>query len=137
MRARILEAALGVWLMIAPAILGYGPPAAFSDRIAGPLIASLAIVAAWEVARPFRHLNLIAGLWLVAAPLVVGFGGAAALDSVVVGLAVAALSRWKGRVESRFGGGWSSLWPPGSAAGELQRDLYEADLDSAHDEGDG
>lgn len=130
MFARILEAALGVWLIIAPAVLGHGPPAAHSDRIAGPLIASLAIIALWEVARPLRHLNLLFGFWLIAAPLVVGFGGVAAVDSIVVGVAVAALSRFEGRIESSFGGGWSSLWPPGRAAGELQRDVYEAQADS-------
>lgn len=122
--ARLLEALLGIWLMFAPAVLGYGPPAASSDRIVGPLIASIGIVAAWEVARPARHLNLLAGLWLVAAPLVLGFGAAAALDSVLVGIALVALSRWRGRVESSFGGGWSSLWPPGHAEGEEQRKVF-------------
>lgn len=127
MTARILEAVLGVWLMLAPAILAYGPPCAMSDRIAGPVIASVAIIAAWEVARPLRHLNLLAGVWLVAAPLVLGFGGVAAIDSVIVGLAVAALSLWKGRVGSRFGGGWASLWPIGRVRGEEQREVFDHD----------
>ena len=111
MIARIAEAALGIWLIFAPAVLGYGPPAAHSDRIFGPLIAAVAIIALWEIARSLRHLNLLFGLWLIAAPLVLGFGGVAAIDSIVVGLAVAALSRAEGRIESSFGGGWSSLWP--------------------------
>ena len=114
--------------MFAPAVLGYGAPGAISDRIAGPLIASVAIVAAWEVARPLRHLNLVAALWLVVAPLVLGFGGAAAVDSVAVGLAVAVLSRWKGQVESDFGGGWSSLWPPGRVRGEKQSRVFQEPL---------
>ncbi|HEX7002808.1 MAG TPA: SPW repeat protein [Trueperaceae bacterium] len=127
MIARLFEAVLGIWLMVAPAVLGYGSVAATSDRIAGPLIASVAIVAAWEIARPLRHLNLLLGLWLLAAPVVLGFGGAAAVDSVLVGIAVAALSRWRGRVESRFGGGWSVLWPPSWARGEEQRELFAAE----------
>lgn len=136
MIARLLEAGLGIWLMAAPAVLAYGPPAAHSDRIAGPLIASLGIIAAWRIARPLRHLNLLIGAWLVLAPLVVGFGGAAAADSVAVGLAVAALSRFGGGAhDGAFGGGWSSLWPPSHAAGEQQRRVFESKPETGADSG--
>jgi hypothetical protein len=108
--ARLLEAALGVWLMVAPTVLGYGPPAAHDDRIVGPLIAAVGIIAAWEIARPLRHVNLLAGAWLVLAPWLLGFPADATLNSLAVGIAVVVLSRIRGRVSDSFGGGWSALW---------------------------
>jgi hypothetical protein len=125
MAARLLEAVLGVWLMLAPALFEYGPPAAHDDRIVGPLVASVGLIAAWEIARPLRFVNLLLGAWLVIAPLVLGFGGAASANSVAAGLAVATLSLFGGRSRARFGGGWGSLWPPLRAAGKAQRAVFE------------
>jgi hypothetical protein len=110
MWARIAVTLLGVWLMAAPAILGYGTPASTVDRILGPLAASLAVVAMAEATRPVRHANLLLGLLLVVAPWVLGYPGTAALNSVAVGLAIGVLSRVRGSVKERFGGGWSAVW---------------------------
>jgi hypothetical protein len=109
MWARIASVVLGIWLVSAPAVLGYAGPAATNDRIVGPLVASLAFIAIWEVARPLRRVHLVLGAWLLIAPLALGYGLAPALNSVVVGLLVILLSFVRGRVEQRFGGGWSSL----------------------------
>ena len=112
MWARLINAALGIWLMAAPAVLGYGAPAETSDRIAGPLIATFAIVAIWEATRPCRWVCFVAGLWLVAAPFLLGYGlgHVATPNSIAVGAAVAALATHKGPIEERFDGGWSMLW---------------------------
>lgn len=121
MWARIVTALLGIWMMAAPAALGYGGPAAISDRIAGPLAASFAFVALWDVVRPLRRVDAPIGLWMILAPLVLGYGGAAAVNAVVVGVAVVALSFVRGKVTEEFGGGWRSLWTSGThreSAGE-------------------
>lgn len=115
MWAQLSSALLGLWLMAAPAILGYGGPARTSDRIVGPLIVSFALIAAWEVTRPVRRVTLALGLWLLAAPVIlgstVGYGIVASANSLVVGLLVVLLSLVRGKVDpGRFGGGWSSLW---------------------------
>ena len=110
MSARMLNAVLGIWLMVAPAVLGYGDPARVVDRILGPVAASLAVVAMGEATRPVRHANLLIGVLLVLAPWVLGYPGTAAINSVVVGLAMAALSRLGRKVEQRFDGGWSRVW---------------------------
>jgi hypothetical protein len=110
MWAQLLGALLGVWLMAAPAVLGYGAPAATVDRIAGPLAAMLGVVAASEVTRGVRRANLLVGLWLLAAPWLLGYPAAATLNSILVGLLLAALSFVRGTVKERFGGGWTSLW---------------------------
>jgi hypothetical protein len=116
-----VTALLGIWMMAAPAVLGYGGPLATSDRIAGPLAASFAIVALWDVVRALRWVDAPIGIWMILAPLVLGFGGPAAVNGVVVGVIVATLSLVPGRTKEEFGGGWKSLASPGThreSAGE-------------------
>jgi hypothetical protein len=52
MWAQCLNAMLGIWLMAAPTILGYGGPARTNHQIVGPLAVSCAVIALWEVTRP-------------------------------------------------------------------------------------
>lgn len=106
----ILSAAIGLWLMAAPAVLGYGDPAATSDRIAGPVAATFGIIAIWDVVRPMLRLNLPFGAWLVLAPWALGFGLAATVNSLACGVLLAALSLVPMETSGRYGGGWSSLW---------------------------
>ena len=111
MWAQIINALLGVWLMAAPAVLGYGAPAATNDRIIGPIAASFAVIAWWQATRPTRWVNLPLGLWLLLAPWVLGYGATAAVvNSMAVGAALAALSLVEGTVDAEFGGGWRAVW---------------------------
>lgn len=112
MWAQIINAALGLWLMAAPAVLGYDSPAADNDRIFGPAIATFAIVAWWETTRAVARWNLPLGLWLIAAPWILGYSATAAtVNSMAVGLLVAVLSLVMGTFRpERFGGGWSAIW---------------------------
>ena len=114
---RLVNAALGVWLMFAPAVLGHSTTSAVasgSDRILGPLIASAAVAAIWPEIRPLRWVNVVLGVLAVAGPLVIGpftdWPLSAAVNSVVTGAAVAGLGLLRGKVEGRFGGGWRSVW---------------------------
>jgi len=106
---RLASVAAGVWLMAAPAVLGYGDPARTADRIVGPLAAAVAFVAVWEVMRGFRWGNLLFAAWLVSAPWLLGYGEGATANSVVVGLLLLALAFVGGRTRQRFGGGWAAL----------------------------
>jgi hypothetical protein len=108
---RLANTALGVWLMAAPAVLGYDRPLATSDWIAGPLIASFAVMALWDVLRPLRWPNVPLGLWVAAAPWILGAPLPAKLNGTVVGLLVAALAATGGAVTSELGGGWREAWP--------------------------
>jgi hypothetical protein len=111
MWARLVNAALGLWLMAAPAVLGYGDPAQFNDRIVGPLAVFCAVVAIWEAMRPLRRGNLVIGAWLLLAPWILGYGATVPIvNSLAVGVLLIAFSLVKGTVENRFGGGWSVLW---------------------------
>ena len=110
MWARIIVALNGIWLMVAPAVLGYGGAAATSDRIAGPVAASIAIVAMSHVMRPLRRVNTLVGIWIALAPLLLDHAGAATVNAVVVGASIIALSLFGPDYKDEFGGGWSSLW---------------------------
>jgi hypothetical protein len=110
MWARIINALLGIWLMAAPAVLDYGGLAATNHRIVGPIAASLAIIAIWEIARPLRWANLPLGLWLIVSPLALGGASVAAITSLLSGVALALLALVRGKVEQQVGGGWSALW---------------------------
>lgn len=113
MWAHLINALLGTWMMAAPAVLGYGDPARTNDRIVGPVAATCAIIAWWEVMRGVGRVNLLFGLWLVAAPWVLGYDATAALvNSTAVGVAMAALSFVRGRITKRYGGGWAALLRP-------------------------
>jgi hypothetical protein len=112
--AQLVNVALGLWLMAAPTVLDYGDPPATSDRIAGPIIASLATIAIWEATRPLGRVNALLGAWLVIAPLPLGYPLDALVNSIAVGVLVVAVA-WKQRsARQRFDGGWSMLWRPPS-----------------------
>ncbi|MDC0740989.1 SPW repeat domain-containing protein [Polyangium mundeleinium] len=86
---RWINVALGIWLLIAPALLGYVDAYAVNnDRLLGILIAASAIVALW--APKARFVNVVLGAWLIIAPFVLGyFGRNAVANDIVVGIAVA------------------------------------------------
>jgi hypothetical protein len=116
MWAQLINVAIGIWLMAAPDVLGYGGIAADHDRIVGPLVATFACVACWEATRPLRWVNLPVGAWMLLAPWLLGFPSTATIDTMLCGIAVACLSLVRGKLKHRFDGGWAALWRPGTAA---------------------
>lgn len=110
MWAQGMSALIGVWLMAAPGVFGFGGPAATNAHIVGPFIAALSVIAMAECTRGVRRANLLLGLWLVLAPLFLTHSTEAAVNSVMVGAAVGVLSFVRGRMSHQFGGGWSALW---------------------------
>ncbi|HEU4682184.1 MAG TPA: SDR family oxidoreductase [Gemmatimonadales bacterium] len=110
MGAQLVCAALGLWLMAVPQLLGYAGPTAVSEYIVGPIIATIGLVAAWEAMREFRWANLPFGFWLSIAPWLLGAPKAVILNDLAVGIALLAFAPAGGVVRGRYGGGWSSLW---------------------------
>lgn len=102
----LASAALGGWLLLAPALLGSeGTRLADSDRLVGSLVVTWALIALAEVARPVRFLNVPLGLWLLASPFVLGAGfGPAAWNDALVGLLLIGLSLPRGSVRDVYGG---------------------------------
>lgn len=119
--AQLLSGALGLWLMAAPAVLGYGGPAADAHHVLGPMAASFALVAVWGHMRPLRWVNVFLGGALVVFPVVLSFSLAAAANSALVGLLLVGLGFIRGTVMEEYGGGWSALWT-GNVSGEMRGD---------------
>ncbi|MBI2599592.1 SPW repeat protein [Candidatus Daviesbacteria bacterium] len=88
----------GLWLIIAPGILGFANTAASNnDMTTGIVIGVLGLVRALMPARWswIDGLNLLAGLWLIIAPFILGFTFTGQIwNSVILGIIVAGLSAW-------------------------------------------
>ena len=105
----LASAALGIWLMAAPAVLGVSGAAADSNYLAGALVVTWAVIAFGEVVRPVRLVNIPIGLWIAISPWVLsGATHASRWTDALVGLLVIALSIRRGHVEERFGA-WNRL----------------------------
>lgn len=113
--ARLANAGVGIWLMAAPAVLGYGGLPAAHDRIVGPLVASFAISAIWGTTRGLRWCNVVLGAWLVVGAFVMGYEGAGVVNAAICGLVIAGLGLVKGKVGHAFGGGWGVVLRGGGA----------------------
>lgn len=114
---RFVSIVVGLWLMFAPAVLGYSGIAtvpAASDRIVGPLIVSAGIAAIWPEIRPLRWINVVLGAWLLVgvpvAALFIDWPIEGLVSSIVAGALVITAGRIRGPIDARFGGGWRSVW---------------------------
>ncbi|MBU1822206.1 MAG: SPW repeat protein [Bacteroidetes bacterium] len=111
MWAQLVNTALGLWLMVAPAVLSYNKIGADNCHITGPLVVSFAFVACWEATRSLRRVNFLAGLWLLAAPWVLGYNETLPIvNDMLVGALVFGFSFVEGKIEGSFGGGWKAIW---------------------------
>ena len=111
MWSQIAMAIMGVWLMVAPGVFGFGKEIADNAHIVGPLIATFSIIATSECTRNVRLLNLPLAIWLLAAPLVLGYDNDVALmNDYAVAIVVIFLFLVKPRRKHRFGGGWPAVW---------------------------
>lgn len=100
----VASAALGVWLMAAPAVLGTRGGAADSHHLAGALVVTWAVIAFGEVVRPVRLLNVLMGPWIAAAPwLLSGATDLSRWADLFVGGLLVALSIRRGHIEEQFG----------------------------------
>lgn len=101
-----LTAAVGVWLMFAPAAFGIGieRPAADSDHLVGALVVVVAIISLAEVARPARFLAVPLGLYLMVAPwFLAGATASSRWNSALMGLFVVLLSLPLGKLRDHYG----------------------------------
>ena len=101
----LLSAALGIWMMAAPAALGSTGRAADNNYLVGALVVTWAVIAFGEIVRPIRLLNILMGIWLVTSAF--SFSGHTDLgrwNNAIVGALLIALSLPRGRIVERFGG---------------------------------
>ena len=101
---------VGIWLMAAPAVLGFGGAAATNAQIVGPLIATFGMVALAESTRGVRWVNVALGGWMMLSALVFTAPAPARAAALTAGAAVVGLSLMRGALHNKYAGGWAILW---------------------------
>ena len=88
----------GLWLIVAPFVLGYtAPTPRLNDIILGVVIGVFALIRTFTPLRAtwLSWANIVLGLWLIAAPFVIGYSGQAPLyNDIVLGIIVIGLAAW-------------------------------------------
>jgi len=111
MRAQVVNIIIGIWLMVAPAVLNYNDIPADMDYIFGPVIATFAAIAFAECTRSVRLWNIPIGSWLIIQPWILGYEETIAIvNCEITGVLVIIFSLIEGKYNpDKFGGGWISL----------------------------
>ena len=100
----VVSAAVGLWLMFAPSVLGSTGTAAHSDHLVGALIVTAAVIALADVGRAVRFINVLFGAWVIVAPwLLGGATTGSTLSGIIAGALVILLSFPRGKIGERYG----------------------------------
>ena len=83
---RIINVALGIWLIAAPAVIGYSGPGRMNDLIVGALAVAVALIAMVPSMRWARWFNVFLGAWLMVGPWALEFGWTTMGHRFLVGL---------------------------------------------------
>jgi hypothetical protein len=96
-----LDALAGLWLILAPFLLGYADVAGavWNSIIFG--VAVVLLAGARTLGEGYRHawpswINVVIGLWLIIAPFVIGYAQvtAALWNDIIIGIVIAGLAAW-------------------------------------------
>jgi hypothetical protein len=105
----LVSAALGAWLMAAPAVFQTQGWAAHSDHILGALVVTVAITAMAEVARAARFINVALALAIIVLPWLLGGATlASSVNDLVVGLLIIVVSIPPGKIRNTYAS-WNPL----------------------------
>jgi hypothetical protein len=111
MWSQVVMMLLGIWLMVAPAVMDFSKRISDNAHIIGPLIVTFSMVAIWECTRNVRLFNLPLAVWLLAAPVVLQYDNDTALmNDYAIAVFIMLLSVVKPKRKHRFGGGWPAIW---------------------------
>lgn len=106
---QVLAAAIGIWLMAAPAVVGFGETLSNVYHVLGPVAASFATMAVWDVLRVLRYVNVPVGLGVAVTPVVLAADLTTILLGLASGVALIVLSLLGRTPRDRYAGGWRSL----------------------------
>ncbi|MHC1764376.1 MAG: hypothetical protein AB9869_08725 [Verrucomicrobiia bacterium] len=100
----VASAAVGLWLMCAPAVLQTVGRAADGSHLIGAVVLTVSVISMAEVLRVGLYLNVLLGAGTIALPLVIsGAGSAEQWNSLVAGLLLVLLSFRRGPVKEKYG----------------------------------
>jgi len=98
-----LVAVIGLALLFTRITLGVDGNMAHAHHVIGSLVLTVVSIAAAEVARPVRFLNVLMAAALIAAPFMFIASTTATVVSVLLGLALMGLSLRRGAIQERYG----------------------------------
>lgn len=110
MLAQMINALIGLIIMVLPGVLEFNKTEADNNHILGPLGIVFAVISLWECNRNVRLFNILIGTCLIIAPFIFRFQLNALLIDVIGGILLILFSLIKGKVEQKFGDGWRSLF---------------------------
>ena len=103
-----LAALIGLSLLFTRVTLGVDGSLANAHHVIGSLVLTVVSIAAAEVARPARYLNMALGAALIATPLMFDASTVTSIVSIVLGAALVLLSIRRGPIRARYGS-WNRL----------------------------
>lgn len=110
----------GLFLMAAPAAIGFTGYERVNVRVVGPLVITLSMLSLWPATRWFARLNAIAGLWLVVGPILLQSPLRIQLPEIAIGALLVALATFPGEAAPIIGGGWIGILGRGSEIPERE-----------------
>lgn len=110
MIAHLVAVVAGLVVMAAPSLFGYSGAAADIDHVVGPIAASIGLIAASQILRAMRWINVPLGVILIASTPIAPRTGWGAGAIVAAGATLVATAFVRGEIDVDFGGGWASLW---------------------------
>ena len=103
-----LSGAIGLSLLFTRVTFGAAGAMANADHLIGSLVLTVISLAAAEVTRAVRFINIPLGAVLFATPFIYGAGTAATVSSIACGTALIVLSIRRGPIRERYGA-WNRL----------------------------
>jgi len=103
-----LAALIGLSLLFTRMTLGVDGSLANAHHVIGSLVLTVVSIAAAEVARPVRYLNIPLGAALIGAPFMFGASMVTTVVSMVLGAGLVVLSIRRGPIRERYGN-WNRL----------------------------
>lgn len=101
---------IAIGVMAAPDTLGLSESVANAFHILGPIAASIAGMAAYDVLRGLRRAHLLVGPAIALAPVVLGGEMTAIVVGVIAGVALSLLAFPGPPKRGKFGGGWPAVF---------------------------
>lgn len=83
---RLINVAVGLWLIAAPLVMDHTGVWRTNDLVVGVMATGVALIAIWV--RPVRWINVVLGVWLLLAPLVLERGSTPMGHRMMAGLAL-------------------------------------------------
>ena len=101
---------VGVGVTAAPDVLGLEGGVADAFNVLGPIAASIAGMAAFDVLRSLRRVHLLVGPLIALAPIVLGGPVEGLAVGLVAGAALVGLAFPGDASAAQFGGGWRAIF---------------------------